>query len=148
MKKLFLALLVVMMMGVSAMASAAPSNSSLLNEEEKITAKVFDAFAGKADYETAIKPYLTKGLAKNFSHAQFTKAKSESDKNFGKFVNPKLFTLQKFDKADRLFYIAGSSKAPAVEVGFVFDTTGAKVLLDGINMRPVEVKQAPAAAKK
>jgi len=142
MKKFLLAVLVVMMMGMSTICAAA-SNGSVLDNEEKVATKIFTALDGKEDYATAVVPNMTTGLAKNLTEAKFKDVKAQIAKDFGKLTNPKLFTLQKLDKADRVFYLATSAKAPAVEIGFVFVNNGTK--LDGFTIRPVEVKKAAPA---
>jgi hypothetical protein len=144
MKKFIVALLVIMMMGMSTICAAA-SNGSMLDNEEKVASKIFTALEGKEDYEAAVAPNMTKGLAKNLTAAKFTEVKGQVAKDFGKLTNPKLFTLQKLDKADRVFYLATSAKAPAVEIGFVFVNADNKLLLDGFTIRPVEVKKAAPA---
>lgn len=140
MKKFLVAMMVAVMMCVSAVAMAAPSNGSLLNDEEKISTSMFNAFTGKGEYATAVSPYITKGLAKNFSRSKLTETQKKMTEAFGTMKNFKLMGLQKFDKADRVFFRADASKVPAVELVFTFDTTG-KVLLDAFALRPIEIKK-------
>ena len=43
---------------------------------------------------------------------------------FGKHKETKFFSFERFDKADRLTYIAGFSKEPAVSIVFTLDKKG------------------------
>ncbi len=140
MKKIFLAVVMILALAVSGVAGAAPNNGSLLNDEEKIAVSVFNAFNGQGTYTENVNPYATAGLKKQLSGAKFKETQTKIKDAFGKMSNMKLFVLQKFDKADRLIYIAQGTKSPAVELTFTFDTTS-KVLVDAFALRPVEVKK-------
>jgi len=145
MKKFLLAVLVVMMMGMSTICSAASSNGSLLDSEDKIAGRVFAALGGQEEYSTAVAPFMTSGLAKNLTAAKFAEVKGQIAKDFGGVINPKLFALQKMDKADRTIYLADSKKAPKLEISYIFNLTGSKPMLDGFTIRPVEIKKVATA---
>jgi hypothetical protein len=121
------------------------SNGSLLTSEEKISEQAIACITGESDYTELAKDF-TSGLAKNLPASKFIELKKTIKEQLGSLSNSKLAILQKFDKADRVIYLANGSKIKTVEVAFVFDTTGKKPLLNEITMRPVEMK--PAAENK
>jgi hypothetical protein len=121
------------------------SNGGLLTSEEKIAEQAIDCIAGQADY-TELAKNFTDGLAKNLPASKFVELKKTVKEQLGSLSNSKLAILQKFDKADRVIYLANGSKTKNVEVAFVFETSGKKPLLNEITMRPVEMK--PVADKK
>ena len=121
------------------------SNGSLLTSEEKISEQAIACIAGESDY-TELAKNFTPGLAKNLTVSKFMELKKTVKEQLGSLSNSKLAILQKFDKADRVIYLASGSKAKNVEVAFVFETKGKKPLLNEITMRPLEMK--PVAEKK
>ena len=115
------------------------SNGSLLTSEEKISEQAIVCIAGGSDYAELAKNF-THGLAKNLPASRFIELKKTVKEQLGSLSNSKLAILQKFDRADRVIYLANGSKAKDVEIAFVFETTGKKPLLNEITMRPLEMK--------
>jgi hypothetical protein len=115
------------------------SNGSLLTSEERIAEQAISCIAGESDYTELAKNFTT-GLAKNLPASKFIELKKTVKEQLGSLTNSKLAILQKFDKADRVIYLANGSKVKNVEVAFVFETTDKKPLLNEITMRPVEMK--------
>ncbi|MDD4321053.1 MAG: hypothetical protein PHH31_05820 [Acidaminococcaceae bacterium] len=120
-------------------------NGKLLTAEEKIAEQAISCISGQTEYR-ALAQNFTTGLAKNLSAYKFKDLKIKVDEQMGSLSNSKLVILQKFDKADRVIYLANGSKAKTVEMTFIFDTTGRKPLLNEIAMRPLPLK--PAVNKK
>ena len=84
--------------------------------------------------------------SKNIKENSYIAIKKAIKDKIGNISNAKLLVLQKFENADSLIYIGKGSKAPNVEIRFVFETKGKKPLLNEITMRPLEMK--PVAEKK
>ncbi len=116
-------------------------NGKLLTAEEKIAEQAISCIAGQTEY-SALAQNFTTGLGKNLPAYKFKDLKIKINEQLGSLSNSKLVILQKFDKADRVIYLANGSKAKTVEMTFIFDTTGKKTLLNEIAMRPLPQKAA------
>jgi len=143
MKKI-LVLVTVLVMGLANFCFA--SNGSMLDSEEKTAVQVLSAIDGQTEY-TAVRSDFSAGLSKNLTSAKFVEMKKAIKDKIGNISNAKLLVLQKFENADSLIYIGKGSKAPNVEIRFVFETKGKKPLLNEITMRPVEIKKQEVAKK-
>ena len=130
-------LVTVLVMCFSSMCFA--NNGKLLTSEEKIADQAISSISGQAEYSDLAQNF-TAGLAKNLSSLKFRELKATVNEKLGSLSNGKLVILQKFDKADRVIYLANGSKAKNVEISFVFDTTGKNPLLNEITLRPIESK--------
>lgn len=127
----------VLMLCFSSMCFA--NNGKLLTAEEKIAGQVISCISGQTEYSVLAQNFTT-GLAKNLSAYKFKELKTKVKEQIGSLSNSKFVILQKFDKADRVIYLANGSKAKTVEMTFIFDTTGKKPLLTEIAMRPLPQK--------
>lgn len=140
-KKVML-LVTVLVISFSSMCFA--NNGKLLTSEEKIAEQAIGCIAGQTEYSLLAQNFTT-GLAKNLPAYKFRDLKTKVQEQLGSLSDSKLAILQKFDKADRVIYLANGTKTKHVEIAFVFDTTGKKPLLNEISMRPIELK--PTASK-
>ena len=133
-------LLLVVFMLVCLVNTCFASNGSALDDEEQIANKVFTALTSKGEYSELV-PYLSKGFAQTFTEEKFKEVKGKVNTELGNLKNFKLYTLEKLDKADRVFCVADGSKVPNAEFGFLFTNNDSKVLLNGLVIRPVEAKK-------
>ena len=67
---------------------------------------------------------MSADLAKNMNVNTFIAMQRQVQEKFGKHKETKFFSFERFDKADRLTYIAGFSKEPAVSIVFTLDKKG------------------------
>ena len=140
MKKLFLTLVMVLMMSVSAVCSAA--NGKMLSAEEKLV----NDFLNAKSYG-AITSIMTDNMKKSLTADAWNNYKEQVAKNFGKLTMRKLRVVQKFDDADVLVYQAIFEKVPAAEYSFVFMIQNGKPMLEkfGLALPPKpQAEQAPA----
>ena len=70
-----------------------------------------------------LKSYVA-DLAKQMNVNTFIAMQRQVQEKFGKHKETKFFSFERFDKADRLTYIAGFSKEPAVSIVFTLDKKG------------------------
>ena len=134
MKKVVFLLITVFLLVMSSVAMA--SNSSVLGNEDKIVESVLKAVTTNGDNYEQISSSFTPGLQKKLSADAFSKMKKQILDNYGSLKESKLFTVEKFDKADRLVYLGSFAKQKVVKVTFVFNTAE-KVLLSDFDLRPV-----------
>ena len=85
-----------------------------------ITALVASDTLGYKDAEKA----MSADLAKQMNVNTFIAMQRQVQEKFGKHKETKFFSFERFDKADRLTYIAGFSKEPAVSIVFTLDKKG------------------------
>ena len=142
MKKIILALTMIMSLGMASLGFASPA-SDLLSQEENTVTKVVAMLQGKGTYEDASAGFAAE-LKKNFTAAAAANMQKSVKEQLGNISDVKLARLDKFQAADRLIYLGKAQKAPNVQAVFVFETKGKKAQLQAINLAPVEVKQAPA----
>ena len=116
MKKFILLLTTVLTLAFAA-SCFATENSSALND---ITALVASDTLGYKDAEKA----MSADLAKQMNVNTFIAMQRQVQEKFGKHKETKFFSFERFDKADRLTYIAGFSKEPAVSIVFTLDKKG------------------------
>jgi len=137
MKKILL-LVTVLVLSFSSLCFA--SNGSQLDQEEKMAANLIAAMNGAGEYAEVSKDFST-GLTKNLSAAKFSDLQKKVKEQIGNIAEQKLLVLQKYDKADRLVYLAKGRKVQNVEVSLVFETAGKKPLINEVSIRPVEIKK-------
>ena len=124
MKKFILLLTTVLTLAFAA-SCFATANSSALNDAEGSAQKVITALvattplASKAPEHT-----MSADLAKQMNGNTFIAMQGQVQEKFGKHKETKFFSFERFDKADRLTYIAGFSKEPAVSIVFTLDKKG------------------------
>jgi len=141
MKKIVLLLAMVLVLGFSAICSAA-SNASILGNEEKAVDKFLSALDKSNGAYEEIAPNFTPGLQKKIDAAAVQKLRSQIAGNFGTLKEKKLVTLEKFDQGDRVTYLAGFSKTQVVQMVFAFDVKGDKPLINDFAFTPIELKKA------
>lgn len=100
----------------------ATENSSALNDAEGSAQKVITALVASdtLGYKDAEKA-MSADLAKQMNVNTFIAMQRQVQEKFGKHKETKFFSFERFDKADRLTYIAGFSKEPAVSIVFTLD---------------------------
>lgn len=137
MKKLFLTLAMVLMLGVSAVCSAA--NGKMLSAEEKLV----NDFLNAKSYGS-ITTFMTDNMKKSLTADAYANFKEQVAKNFGTLTMKKLRIVQKFDDADVLVYQAIFEKVPAAEYSFVFMIQNGKPILEKFGLALPPQEQAPA----
>ena len=122
MKKFILLLTTVLTL---AFAASCFANSSALNDAEGSAQKVITALVASdtLGYKNAEKA-MSADLAKQMNVNTFIAMQRQVQEKFGKHKETKFFSFERFDKADRLTYIAGFSKEPAVSIVFTLDKKG------------------------
>ena len=117
MKKFILLLTTVLTLAFAA-SCFATENSSALNDAEGSAQKVITALVASdtLGYKDAEKA-MSADLAKQMNVNTFIAMQRQVKEKFGKHK-------ERFDKADRLTYIAGFSKEPAVSIVFTLDKKG------------------------
>lgn len=124
MKKFILLLTTVLTLAFAA-SCFATENSSALNDAEGSAQKVITALVASdtLGYKDAEKA-MSADLAKQMNVNTFIAMQRQVQEKFGKHKETKFFSFERFDKADRLTYIAGFSKEPAVSIVFTLDKKG------------------------
>ena len=120
--KKFIVLLTTLLTLVFAASCFATENSSALNSAENSAQKVITALVasdtlGYKDAEKAMSP----DLAKNMNVNTFIAMQRQVKEKFGNHKETKFFAFERFDKADRLTYIASFNREPAVSIVFTLD---------------------------
>lgn len=138
MKKILLLLMTVFLLVMSSVALA--SNSSVLSNEDKIVESVLKAVTTSESSYEQISSNFTADLQKKLTAGEFRKMKQQIADNYGRLKESKLFTVEKFDKADRLVYLGSFAKQKVVKITFVFATTE-KILLSDFDLRPVDLSK-------
>ena len=142
MKKIILALTMMLSLGMASLGFASPA-SDLLSQEENAAKKLVALLQGKGTYEEASASFAPE-LKKNFPEKAVMNMQKSVKEQLGNISDVKLARLDKFPTADRLIYLGKAQKAPNVQIMFVFETKGKKALMQVINLAPVEVKETAA----
>ncbi len=121
MKKFILMLTAVLTFAFAA-TCLATENSSALNSAESSAQKVITALVASdtQGYKAAEKA-MSADLAKQMNVNTFIAMQRQVKEKFGNHKETKFFAFERFDKADRLTYIAGFSREPAVSIVFTLD---------------------------
>lgn len=138
MKKIVFLLITVFLLAISSVTLA--SNSSVLGNEDKIVGSVLKAVTTTGDTYGQISSSFTSELQKKLTADAFSKMKKQIADNYGSLKESKLFTVEKFDKADRLVYLGSFAKQKVVKLTFVFNTAE-KVMLSDFDLRPVDLSK-------
>ena len=120
--KKFIVLLTTLLTLAFAASCFATENSSALNSAENSAQKVIAALVtsdtlGYKDAEKA----MSADLAKNMNVNTFIAMQRQVKEKFGNHKETKFFAFERFDKADRLTYIASFNREPAVSIVFTLD---------------------------
>ncbi len=121
MKKFILMLTAVLTFAFAA-TCLATENSSALNSAESSAQKVITALVASdtQGYKAAEKA-MSADLAKQMNVNTFIAMQRQVKEKFGQHKETRFFAFERFDKADRLTYIAGFSREPAVSIVFTLD---------------------------
>lgn len=136
MKKIFMLAVMVMMLAVSAVCSAA--SGKILDAEESIAEK----FIGGGNYK-AVSALMTADMQKNWDETAYNNMQEQVGKNFGKLTTNRLRIIQKLDDADVLTYQVISEKIPSARFLYVFVLNGEKPLLSDFRIM-LPQQEAPA----
>lgn len=138
MKKFILMLTAVLTLAFAATCMAT-ENSSALNDAENSAQKVIAALVASdtLGYEDAEKA-MSADLAKQMNVNTFIALQRQVKENFGNHKETKFFSFERFDKADRLTYIAGFSRQPAVSIVFELDKNEK---ITNFSLQALEVKE-------
>lgn len=120
--KKFIVLLTTVLTLAFAATCLATENSSALNSAENSAQKVIAALVASdtQGYKDAEKA-MSDDLAKQMNVNTFIAMQRQVKEKFGNHKETKFFSFERFDKADRLTYIAGFSREPAVSMVFTLD---------------------------
>lgn len=137
--KKFIVLLTTLFTLAFAATCMATENSSALNDAENSAQKVITALVasdtlGYKDAERA----MSADLAKNMNVNTFIAMQRQVKEKFGNLKETKFFAFERFDKADRLTYIAGFSREPAVSIVFTLDK---KAKITEFSLAALEVQE-------
>lgn len=117
----------IFMFGFIGTCFASPA-SDLLAKEEKVSIKVIETLAGNGEYSN-ISKYFTKERLQKTNSLAFRKIKASINNKFGKLKEVKLIALEKFDKNDRLTYLASYTKTKVVKVILLYNVNGRNIKL-------------------
>ena len=138
MKKIVLFMLMLLMLAISSVCSAA--SGKVLDAEEAIVAKFVESGNFKA-----VSSMLSAEMQKNWDEKAYSNFQESLAKDFGKLTTNKLRIIEKFDDADVLTYQIIAEKVPAARFVFVFVLNGEKPLLNDLRvMLPKPKEEAPA----
>ena len=120
--KKFIVLLTTLLTLAFAASCFATANSSALNSAENSAQKVIMALVASdtLGYKDAEKA-MSADLAKNMNVNTFIAMQRQVKEKFGNHKETKFFAFERFDKADRLTYIASFNREPAVSIVFTLD---------------------------
>ena len=118
----FIVLLTTLLTLAFAASCFATENSSALNSAENSAQKVIAALVASdtLGYKDAEKA-MSADLAKNMNVNTFIAMQRQVKEKFGNHKETKFFAFERFDKADRLTYIASFNREPAVSIVFTLD---------------------------
>ncbi|WP_299447787.1 hypothetical protein [uncultured Phascolarctobacterium sp.] len=140
MKKIFMLLVMVMTLAVSAVCSAA--GGKVLDAEEAIVAKFMEGNNYKA-----VSSMMTAEMQKDWTEKNYTNMHEQVAKNFGKLTTNRLRVIEKLDDADILTYQIIGEKIPSARFVYVFVLNGEKPMLRDFEiLLPRPKKEAPANA--
>ncbi|PWM76668.1 MAG: hypothetical protein DBY32_11115 [Phascolarctobacterium sp.] len=137
--KKFIVLLTTLLTLAFAATCMATENSSALNDAENSAQKVINALVASdtLGYKDAEKA-MSADLAKNMNVNTFIAMQRQVKEKFGNHKETKFFAFERFDKADRLTYIAGFSREPAVSIVFTLDK---KAKITEFSLAALEVQE-------
>lgn len=121
MKKLILLLTAVLTFAFAA-TCLATENSSALNDAENAAQKVITALTADSTqgYKAAAKGFAP-DLAAQMNVNTFIGMQRQVKEQFGNHTETKFFSFERYEKTDRLSYIAQFSRQPAVSIIFTLD---------------------------
>ncbi len=112
----------------------------VLSQEEKACNTFIDVLQGEQEHP-AVEKLMSPGLKAKLGTSQFAVLKKSVADKFGKVTQERLVALEKLGRADKVVYMAKATKADFAQFIFVFDVSGKKPMLEGINMVPVTMKK-------
>ncbi len=137
MKKILMLAVMVMMLAVSAVCSAA--GGKILDAEENIVEK----FIGGGNYKS-VSALMDTDMQKDWDEAAYGNMQEQIGKNFGRLTTHRLRIIQKLDDADVLIYQVISEKIPSARFMYVFVLNGEKPLLSDFVIQLPQQEEAPA----
>lgn len=140
--KKFIVLLTMLLTMAFAASCFATENSSALSDAEGSAQKVITALVASdtLGYKDAEKA-MSADLAKQMNVNTFIAMQRQVKEKFGNLKETKFFSFERFDKADRLTYIAGFSRQPAVSIVFELDK---KEKITNFSLNALEVQENSA----
>ncbi len=134
MKKLIIAVCMLCVLAFSAVAGAS-AESNALSSEQKAAEKLFGAISGKETVE--ISTVCSPALAKKFDAKALTGMKATVADKLGTVKSNRLFSYERFGKADRLVYLGSFSKEKLVRYIVVFSADNPNLITE-FAMGPVQ----------
>lgn len=119
MKKIILALTVVMMMAFSGICMAADGGD--LNKEQKVADTFIDAISTDKVAYDKVAVGLNDGLKAKMNEKAFTTLKNNVKTKYGDLKEEKFYSFERYDQQDRVTYITSFSNEKVVALVFVFD---------------------------
>lgn len=140
--KKFIVLLTTLLTMAFAASCFATENSSALSDAESSAQKVITALVASdtLGYKDAEKA-MSADLAQQMNVNTFIAMQRQVKEKFGNLKETKFFSFERFDKADRLTYIAGFSRQPAVSIVFELDK---KEKITNFSLNALEVQENTA----
>ncbi len=140
--KKFIILLTTLLTMAFAASCFATENSSALSDAESSAQKVITALVASdtLGYKDAEKA-MSADLAQQMNINTFIAMQRQVKEKFGNLKETKFFSFERFDKADRLTYIAGFSRQPAVSIVFELDK---KEKITNFSLNALEVQENTA----
>ncbi len=140
--KKFIVLLTTLLTMAFAASCFATENSSALSDAESSAQKVITALVASdtLGYKDAEKA-MSADLAQQMNVNTFIAMQRQGKEKFGNLKETKFFSFERFDKADRLTYIAGFSRQPAVSIVFELDK---KEKITNFSLNALEVQENTA----
>lgn len=140
MKKILVLLVTLFTMMMSGTVFAGEVTKDFAKEHAAVDVIVKSFDSSEVTYAN-VAANFTEELKAKFTDKEYTALTNTVKQNFGKTKEFKFVSLEHFDKADKLTYLASFSKENLVLATFIFDNTGRKPLLNSITMIPVEVNE-------
>ena len=137
--KKFIVMLTALFTLAFAASCFATENSSALSDAEGGAQKVIAALTAQdtLGYKDAEKA-MSSDLAKQMNVNTFIAMQRQVKERFGNLKETKFFSFERFDKMDRLTYIAGFSREPAVSIVFELDK---KEKITNFSLNALEVQE-------
>ncbi len=137
--KKFIVMLTALFTLAFAASCFATENSSALSDAEGGAQKVIAALTAQdtLGYKDAEKA-MSADLAKQMNVNTFIAMQRQVKERFGNLKETKFFSFERFDKMDRLTYIAGFSREPAVSIVFELDK---KEKITNFSLNALEVQE-------
>ncbi|MEG0830849.1 MAG: hypothetical protein RSE47_02895 [Acidaminococcaceae bacterium] len=140
MRKIVAVIVLMVVLGISNLCMAA-SNSSILGNEEKTINRFLGAVTGSIGYSEELQMSLAPGLQKKITATNLGRLKAQIQATFGDLVESKLFSLEKYDKGDKVTYVGSFSKEEVTMLTFAFILEDGKPLLSDFAITPVQIKK-------